>query len=392
MQAIRLPAGVTSPEIPTPAAPTRTSPHPPTMKLPRLLSALALPAALFAAPFLRADTPAELTRTYRVQQTVTLTGIPLGAKHVKWWLSIPNDDRFQDVLDFAVLSAPGEWHTVREPDRGNRFLQLDVASPSSSALTAKVEFVLRRRPVFVDIDPAQAGPITDSHRRLFVDELRQDAPHMAVSPRIAKMANETCGTETNIEKQANLLLNKVADYADHYSKDPTKPKCSIGDAEDCMTNAGGCCTDMHSMFIALARARGIPARLQMGYRLREANVGKEVDPGYRCWAEYFVPGYGWVSADIVEADDPKGLGRTRWFSGLTERRLWLNEGREFNLAGRAVTDHRVSTMVIGYAEIDGVEARVLADDVTKIPAQLSRTVRYTEIKPESEPVKVATTP
>ena len=53
-----------------------------------------------------------------------------------------------------------------------------------------------------------------------------------------------------------------------------------------------------------ARARGIPARLQMGYRLRETNEGKEVDPGYRCWAEYFVPNYGWVSADIVEADAP----------------------------------------------------------------------------------------
>lgn len=88
---------------------------------------------------------------------------------------------------------------------------------------------------------------------------------------------------------------------------------------------------------------------------------------------------GWVPADIVEADDPKGLGRTRWFTGLTERRLWLNEGREFDLAGRAITDHRVNTMVIGYAEIDGVEARVIPDGDK--PAQLSRTVFYTELAP-----------
>ena len=75
-----------------------------------------------------------------------------------------------------------------------------------------------------------------------------------------------------------------------------------------------------------------------------------------------------------------------WFTGLTERRLWLNEGREFSLAGRAVTAHRVNTMIIGYAEIDGVEARVLPDGDKK--AQLARTVRYTEIKPGAEPVKV----
>lgn len=324
-----------------------------------------------------------VTRTYRVQQSVTLSEIPAGTKSVQWWISIPQDDRFQDVLDFSVLSAPGTWSIIREPDHGNRIMKLEITAPSTSTLTTQVEFLLRRRSVFVDLDPAKAGPITDTHRRLFVDELRQDAPHMEVSPQIAALAAKTCGSESNIAKQASLLLNTVADYADHYSKDPSKPKCSVGDAGDCMTNAGGCCTDMHSMFIALARARGIPARLQMGYRLREANEGKEVDPGYRCWAEYFVPNYGWIPADIVEADDPKGLGRTRWFSGLTERRLWLNEGREFDLAGRAAR-HRVNTLVIGYAEIDGVEARVLPDG-EKL-AQLSRTVHYTELK---EPAAVA---
>ena len=356
------------------------------MKVP---STLLILATLSLVSPLTAATVAPVTTTYHVEQNVTLSEIPLGTKSVKWWISIPNDDRYQEVLDFNVVSAPGTWSTVRELDHGNRFMLVEVTSPQWNSLTTKVEFTLRRRSVFTEIDPAKAGAITDSHRLLFVDALRKDAPHMEASAKIVEFANKTCGTETNIATQANLLLNAVADYADHYSKDPTKPKCSVGDAGDCMTNAGGCCTDMHSMFIALARARGIPARLQMGYRLKEANEGKEVDPGYRCWVEYFVPNYGWISADIVEADAPNGLGRTRWFSGLTERRLWLNEGRELNLIGRAVTDHRVNTMVIGYAEIDGVEARVLADESAKKLAQLSRTVRYTEIKPAPESAKVA---
>lgn len=344
-------------------------------------------ALAFTGTALQATTLEPVTTTYRVEQNVVLSDIPAGAKAVKWWISIPDNERYQDLLDFGVVSAPGKWSVVRDPSRGNRFMLIEVANPGVSSLTTKVEFTLRRRSVFTEIDPTKVTALTDSHHGLFADELRQDAPHMKVTPRIAQLAKETCGTESNVATQAKLLLGAVADYADHYSKDPTKPKCSIGDSEDCMTNAGGCCTDLHSMFIALARARGIPSRLQMGYRLREANEGKEVDPGYRCWAEYFVPNYGWVSADIVEADDPKGLGRTRWFTGLTERRLWLNEGREFDLPGRSRTETAVNTMVIGYAEIDGVEARVLPEG--ELLAQLSRTVRYTEIK--SAPVHAAIT-
>lgn len=156
------------------------------------------------------------------------------------------------------------------------------------------------------------------------------------------------------------------------------PRGRIGDAAECLTNDGGCCTDMHSLFIALARARGIPARLQMGYRVLEKNVGKEVDPGYRCWAEYFLPGYGWIPADIVEADAADGLGPQRWFRGLTERRIWLNHGREFTLSP-AQAAGPVSTMSIGYAEVDGRPVILRPSPEGDVPAQLTRTVLFTEV-------------
>ena len=334
---------------------------------------LVLASAL--APAARSQAVPEVTRTYKVEQTVTLADVPAGAKLVKWWIAIPDDNRDQDVLDLSVASAPGEWRIVREPDHGDRFLYVEAKSPPAGSLSAK-DFTLRRRSVFVDIDPARVGTIAAADRALFADELRRDAPHMQVTPEIQALADKACGAETNLAKQARILLDYVADNADHYSKDPSKPKCSVGDAADCLAHGGGCCTDMHSLFIALARARGLPARLQMGYRLKPANEGKDVDPGYRCWAEYFLPGYGWVPADVVEADDPAGLGRTRWFSGLTEWRLWLDEGREFDLAGRAAPG-RVNTMVIGYAEIDGVPARVLPEGDK--PAQLARSVRFDQL-------------
>jgi hypothetical protein len=209
---------------------------------------------------------------------------------------------------------------------------------------------------------------------------------MEVSDKIRKMADEVCGGETNLAAQASMLMDHVAKIADHYSysKDPNMPNCGIGDAATCLAQGGGCCTDLHSLFIALARARGIPARLSMGYRLQEKNIDKLVDPGYRCWVEYFIPNYGWLSADIVEADTPNGLGPVRWSTGLTARRVWLNQGREFKLADDLKVG-RVNHMSIAYAEIDGVPARLLPEGDLK--PQITRKVQFSELAtPAAVPV------
>lgn len=317
------------------------------------------------------------TRTYRVTQTAKLSGISKNAKTVRWWIAIPDNERHQNLLDFDLVDVPGTWRIERDADRGNRFLYVEVDNPGKTELEATVRFTLQRRPVLQPIDPTTVGPIEDVHRQLFADSLQKDAPFMEVTEEIQKIADETCEGETNPAMIAKKLLQYVADYADHYSKDPTKPHCGIGTAEDCLTNAGGCCTDLHSLFISLARAKGLPARLQMGYRLNPKREGESYDPGYRCWVEYFLPGNGWVSADIVEADAPGGLGAERWFTGLTEWRLWLNEGREFRLRPDEGAKP-VNTMIIGHAVVDGKVARVLPEG--QFEAQLSRTIRFEQVR------------
>jgi transglutaminase-like putative cysteine protease len=233
---------------------------------------------------------------------------------------------------------------VREGEHGNRLLYVEIDKPATATLETVIEFTLRRSPIRVEVDAAKVGELSAEQRKLFADELRIDAPHMQVTDDIRAIADKACGPEKNAAVQANRLLEWVAANADHYSKDPTKPKCGVGDAVNCLAQGGGCCTDLHSLFIALARSKGIPARLEMGYRLQAKNIGVEVDPGYRCWPEYFVAGYGWIPADVLT---PKQDGA------------------------------RVNTLVTGYAEIDGQPARVLPDG-DKQP-QLARKVKFVEL-------------
>jgi transglutaminase-like putative cysteine protease len=199
---------------------------------------------------------------------------------------------------------------------------------------------------------------------------------MVVTDQIQRLADEACGADDDVFSQVTKLWNVVADGADHYSKDPSKPKCGRGSAEDCLAQHGGCCTDLHSLFIALARARGIPTRIWFGYRLQTKNEGKDVDPGYRCWVEYFVPGFGWIPTDIVVGDAGDKESRAPWITALDERRIVLCEGRNFDLSPKQ-DGPRVNNMTVGYAEIDGKPVPLLPDKDGK-PSPLARSVMFTE--------------
>jgi transglutaminase-like putative cysteine protease len=324
-----------------------------------------------------ASAPAAMkSRVYDVKQTVTLKDVPKDAKRVRLWLPIPGDAPSQKVLDLAVAEGVGTWRVEQQADYGNRFLYVEAEPNGKDSITVTTTFSIRRDPVAVEVDPAAAGKLTDVHRKEFAQYLDKNAPNMTVTPDIQKMADAACGGDDDVMSQVGKLWTLVADTADHYSKDPSKPKCGRGNAEDCLTQKGGCCTDLHSLFIALARARGIPTRIWFGYRLQAKNEGKDVDPGYRCWVEYFVPKFGWIPTDIVVGDSGDQAARAPWITSLDERRIVLCEGRDFDLTPKQ-DGPKVNTMTVGYAEIDGKPVPLLPDKDGK-PSPLVRSVFFTE--------------
>jgi len=343
------------------------------------LASLALLVTAFSpAGAQTASAPSEpQSRTYDVKQTVTLKEIPKDARRVRLWIPVPGDAPAQRVLDLKVVdTAAGDWSLTPQSEHGNKFLYVEVDPKGRDTVSVTSTFAVRRDPVRIEIDAATAGKLTDVHKKEFAEFLDKSSPNMEVDAHIQSMADEACGKDDDVFSQVTKLWNLVADTADHYSKDPTKPKCGRGNAEDCLTNHGGCCTDMHSLFIALARARSIPTRIYFGYRLQAKNEGKDVDPGYRCWVEYFVPGAGWVPTDIVVGDAGEKESRARWIAALDERRLVLCEGRNFELSPKQ-DGPRVNNMTVGYAEIDGKPVPLLPDKEGK-PSPLGRTVTFTE--------------
>ncbi len=317
------------------------------------------------------------TRTYKIRQTVSLNEVPATAKDVRLWVPVPADGPWQHVLDRRVVEAPAGWSLVHQP-ACDADMVFAATKGGAANLSVVVETtVVRDCPVFDLASPT----VGDLQPTLFAAEMRTDSPLMSADPGVTELATRACHGETDVRRKVVKLLDAVADAADHYSKDPTKPSCGRGSAQDCLANGGGCCTDLHSLFIAAARQQGIPARMQYGYRLKADKEDTDYDPSYRCWVEYFLPGSGWVPTDIVVADAGDKSARAANYGTLDARRVWLWRGRGLELAPKQSGDP-IQTMLCGWAEIDGQPVDVLPGKDGS-PSKLRRSIRFQDLTPKT---------
>ena len=308
----------------------------------------------FGAPPARADA------LYTIRQSYTVTNVSAAAKQVCGWFWMPEDRPEQRVLEFKVVEAPASFRITRDATYGRSWVYAAAPASPTKPLRVVTEFKVLRRAVSGLADATKTRPITDEDRRTFAKESRLDEVHMEVSPTIKKVADEVAGKEQNPVVQARLFFDYVIDHSEHYSKSgPTpKGKCT-GDAMECLAGTGDCCTDQHGLFIALCRARGIPCRLMFGSRLKPENAGKDHEPGYRCWPNFYAPGIGWVPLDISSGDAVSGplagaavWGRSDdWFGGLDENRIEWAEGRDFDLEPRSQV--KPDLIIRAWVEVDG---------------------------------------
>jgi transglutaminase-like putative cysteine protease len=290
--------------------------------------------------------------TYTIRQSFAVKDLPEGAKRVRGWFWMPEDRPEQRVLDFRVIEAPEKFRMTRDPGYGRRWLYAEAVANSDKPLRVVTEFKLIRKKVSGMADPAKTGPLTDEHRRTFATELRLDEKHMEVTPKIRMIADSIAGSEKNPVILAQKFFNYVIEKSDHYSKFGLMPKGKcLGDAGECLAGTGDCCTDQHALFIALCRARGVPCRLMFGSRLKPENDGKDYDPGYRCWPNFFAPNLGWVPLDVSSGDTAPAGRANEWFGGLDENRIEWAEGRDFELEPRS--DVRPDLVIRCWVEVDG---------------------------------------
>ncbi len=303
--------------------------------------------------------------------------VPEGAKSVRAWFALPQDDPDQVVRDLTA-DVPGEVRVVMD-QFGNSHLYVELAGADVKPFKVVERFRIVRREVRRSVDPAATRPLTDAERATMAAYLGENA-HVKMDAAVRKVADEAVGTETNPAKAARRIYDWVLGNVDYWVKDPANKKASpVGSSEYCLTSRTGNCTDFHSLWTAMARAKGIPTRMVYGSFFKAELDGKEKDQSYHCWPEFWAPGLGWVPHDVAIADIFVGdftlndgnaekvrlttaAGYTKgdpamvdyYFGNLDERRVVWNRGRDLVIPpGQAVGP--VNANPKAYIEVDGKE-------------------------------------
>lgn len=261
---------------------------------------------------------------------------PAGAQRVEVWLPCPKSDAHQDVVVLSVTS-PVPSDTLYDREYGNAIIH--IMSGASKSFSVKLRLRVRRREweALKDGGEVSVGPM---EKYLTANRL------VTLSPRVKEIAAGVTKGKVAVLDKARALYDYVLNTMTY---DKTGTGWGRGDTEYACETKRGNCTDFHSLFIALARALGIPAKFVIGALIPRGTKGTIV--GYHCWAEFFLPGRGWVPVDISEAWHHRDK-TDYYFGSLDNNRIAFSEGRDIILEPPQ-NGERLNYFFPPYVEVDG---------------------------------------
>ena len=293
-------------------------------------------------------------RAGTVTLDVDLTAQGAG-KEAKLWIPYPTSDRNQTVRDIKVTGDFASSGVYTDTTHGTPML---YAEWPREATSRKLTFSFRaeRR----EIAQRNLPEKEPAWNRSDYAEYLQPTSRGPIDGEVRKLADKiTTGKSTNLEKARAIYDWTV----ENMYRDPNTKGCGLGDVCELLKKPGGKCTDISSVFIALCRASGVPAREIFSIRLGK-KPEEDITTWQHCWAEFLVPGYGWVTADPadvrkamlvekLELNDPKTREyRSYFWGGIDAYRVVLARGRDLVL-NPPQAGAPLNTFGYPYAELDG---------------------------------------
>jgi transglutaminase-like putative cysteine protease len=278
-----------------------------------------------------------------------------GGKEVRLWIPYPVSDADQSITAVKVTGDFAESAVYTDRVNGTPML---YARWDKGAVSRRmsVSFHAERREVLKrDLRTAEAP--WDKR-----DYVRYLAPTSLgpVDGEVKKLADRITAGKTTVLAKARAIYDWTCENT---YRDPDTRGCGKGDVCALLAKPGGKCTDISSVFIALCRAAGVPAREIFGIRLGK-KAEEDITTWQHCWAEFYLPGYGWVPADPADVrkamlvdkltlDSPRTKELREYFwGGIDPYRIRIAVGRDLVL-NPPQAGAPLNTFGYPYAEVDG---------------------------------------
>jgi len=293
---------------------------------------------ILAALLLAASLPAfAAKKTIDATYTATIANVPAGLPELKIWIPLPESRGWQHVSN-VTIDAPFPFTRHREKEFGNDYAFAVVPNPPAGDLNVRVKFTATREEATAPVDKSASR--SELHRALQPDKL------VTISPKIRTLADNLTQGITDPYEQAHAFFNYLVTTMKY---DKTIPGWGHGDSERMCDIKAGNCTDFHSLFMSLARAKGIPTRFVIGFPV--AGLDGDVK-GYHCWAEFYIKGRGWIPVDASDASKLKDAAAQQYLFGhLDPNRVQFTTGRDIVLHPR--TSEPLNYFIYPRAEAEG---------------------------------------
>jgi transglutaminase-like putative cysteine protease len=309
-----------------------------------MLRKLALPFVLVLA--FQSLASAQTTRHFTFHYAFTVKDVAAGQR-VRVWFPAARSDEYQQV---RVVSVQGDLplKKTRESRMANEIYFAEISKAKGGDLHFEVVYdVVRHEHLTLGLIRPRLQNASldkkDTQLYLSADKL---VPITGVPAELA--AQVSAGKDSQLAK-----ARAIYDYVfANMSYDKSGTGWGHGDVLYACNAKKGNCTDFHSLFIAMARSQGIPARFEIGFPLPSDKSSGDI-AGYHCWAEFFNPQNGWVPVDISEAW--KHPEKKDYFFGAHDaNRIQFSIGRDLRVKP-AQQGEPLNYFVYPYAEIDGKE-------------------------------------
>lgn len=225
---------------------------------------------------------------YWVSYTLDITSS--GSGNIRLYWAVPEDTSYQEVVS---VSYNEEVEHYQLDDHGNLVayfvLGFNPGETRELTLTCTVDSLYG-----VEASQSMSSTVYDAGSDIYTKYTRDDVGIEAADYRIVSKAAELTAGIYDPSEKARVIQEWVHDNVDW-----TGFSSSTRGAVWALENGVGDCTEFATLFIALCRASGVPARLVDGVSKSSLAAGGSYSWSQvgHDWAEVYLPGAGWVQAD-----------------------------------------------------------------------------------------------